>query len=174
VCSSDLELMSEEDDVPEIRVELQSAGLVMGYEDDLRRAILNILSNAVKYSFKRGVRRKFISVRGEGWGESGIIVKVRNFGVPLLSADRRTSGSGSRRGKFALLNEIPGMGIGVSEIEKIAKAHDGEFTLDSKPPAEVKSEEQFLRLYAEDPGMAMKVPWVTTATLRIAGASIGG
>ncbi|MCB0614941.1 MAG: PAS domain S-box protein [Phaeodactylibacter sp.] len=106
-----------------------------GYEDDLTRALLNILHNAIKYSWTRkGPGRAFVMIEGrmdadwininiENWGvaitqeelEKGLIFKVGYRGVN--SSDRRR----------------PGTGLGLYDALKVAEKHKGSLAITSNP-----------------------------------------
>ena len=106
-----------------------------GYENDLVRTILNILHNAVKYSWvRKGPARAFITVEGkqdtdwvqlivENWGvaitkkeiEEGLVFKVGYRGIN--SSDRRR----------------PGTGLGLYDSMKVIEKHNGKLTISSKP-----------------------------------------
>ena len=106
-----------------------------GYENDLVRTILNILHNAVKYSWvRKGPSKAFVSVEGrtdadwlyiivENWGvaitrkelDEGLIFKVGYRGIN--SSDRRR----------------PGTGLGLYDSLKVIEKHDGQLKISSKP-----------------------------------------
>ena len=106
-----------------------------GYEDDLTRALLNILHNAIKYSWTRkGPSQAFVMVEAktdaewiylniENWGvaitpeelEKGLVFKVGYRGVN--SSDRRR----------------PGTGLGLYDALKVAQKHKGHLNITSNP-----------------------------------------
>jgi len=106
-----------------------------GYENDLVRALLNILHNAIKYSWERRppatafvavesrVDRDWVYILIENWGvpitneeiQQGLIYKVGYRGIN--SSDRRR----------------PGTGLGLYDSLKVIEKHKGEMTISSEP-----------------------------------------
>lgn len=106
-----------------------------GYENDLVRALLNLLHNAIKYSWERRppatafvlvegrVDRHWVYLMIENWGvaitqeeiQQGLIYKVGYRGIN--SSDRRR----------------PGTGLGLYDSLKVIEKHKGEMTITSEP-----------------------------------------
>lgn len=106
-----------------------------GFENDLVRALLNILHNAIKYSWERRrpaiafvaidgkVDRDWVYIQIENWGvpitekeiEQGLIYKVGYRGIN--SSDRRR----------------PGTGLGLYDSLKVIEKHKGEMIISSQP-----------------------------------------
>lgn len=106
-----------------------------GYENDLVRALLNLLHNAIKYSWERRppatafvlvegrVDRHWVHLMIENWGvaitqeeiQQGLIYKVGYRGIN--SSDRRR----------------PGTGLGLYDSLKVIEKHKGEMSITSEP-----------------------------------------
>lgn len=96
--------------------------------DALEQAILNLLTNAMKYSgsgrtidlrLVRAGREAIISVRDEG------------IGIPL--ADQARIFEKFHRISTPENQRIPGTGLGLTLVDHIVKAHDGSVQVDSAP-----------------------------------------
>ena len=94
--------------------------------DSVEQAVLNLLTNAMKYS---GTSRKISLSLGRRNGHAVIAVSDRGVGVPPEAQSRLTE-------KFyrvrSLENErVPGTGLGLTIVEHTARAHGGHLTLES-------------------------------------------
>ncbi len=99
--------------------------------DTMEQAILNLLSNALKYASSGG------RVVVRSWEENGhAAVSVKDFGpgIPREEQQRvferfyRLNGDGGEGGP-----KMPGTGLGLALIRHIATGHGGEIILDSTP-----------------------------------------
>jgi signal transduction histidine kinase len=98
--------------------------LVLGDEDALRRAVSNLLTNALKHG--RDGRWVGISVtrqQHEGRDEVHIAVSDRGRGIP--AGDLPHIFEPFYRGRQALDQQIQGNGLGLSLVQRIAEAHGG-------------------------------------------------
>ncbi|HEY6552726.1 MAG TPA: HAMP domain-containing sensor histidine kinase, partial [Vicinamibacteria bacterium] len=98
----------------------------------LRRAVLNLLQNAVKYggpSPKVGFR--ITGARGPGRGE--VRIAVEDHGLGIAPADRERIFEPFERGEEAQARQIRGSGLGLSLVSRIVEAHSGRITLTSTP-----------------------------------------
>jgi signal transduction histidine kinase len=96
--------------------------------DALEQAILNLLTNAMKYS---GSGRT-IDLRLAREGREAII-SVRDEGIGIAAADQARI-----FGKFYRIStpenqRIPGTGLGLTIVDHIVKAHDGAVRVESAP-----------------------------------------
>lgn len=145
--------------------------VVFGREEELRLLVLNMLDNAVKYSFRptgSDIERR-VEVWLTAWQAGGASLIVRNFGNGVLSSERDQIIVAQRRGWFAIADEKPGNGLGLGEIDRIATEHRGAMVLDSRPAPKELSEGDVLTLLETDKHAAMAIPWVTTVTVRLKG-----
>jgi signal transduction histidine kinase len=96
--------------------------------DAIEQAILNLLTNAMKYSGKN--RDIELRLRSEG-GEAVIEVSDQGVGIPPAEESRiferfyRVSSQENDR--------IPGAGLGLTLVQHIAQAHGGRVTVKSAP-----------------------------------------
>ncbi|MDQ3650379.1 MAG: HAMP domain-containing histidine kinase [Acidobacteriota bacterium] len=100
-------------------------------EGAIRQAILNLLSNAAKYSGgKPDAHRIEVAVsRTDGCA----VIEVRDHGIGIASAEQRRI--------FDLFHRAPqpdaqargGTGIGLAIVREIARAHGGEVSVESQP-----------------------------------------
>jgi two-component system, OmpR family, phosphate regulon sensor histidine kinase PhoR len=100
---------------------------VEGDPDQLDRALVNLMSNAVKFTPTGG----HISVTGEaadGWA----VVTVQDTGIGIPDADREHLFTRFFRASNAVGRGITGTGLGLAIIRSIAVGHGGEVRLDSR------------------------------------------
>jgi len=105
---------------------------VMADQDALRRALLNLVSNALKHADDgRWIGLTVSRVPGRGDGEVLVSVTDRGRGIP---ADEMAHiFEPFYRGQFALSQQIHGNGLGLSLVKRIAEAHGGRVTVKSAP-----------------------------------------
>jgi signal transduction histidine kinase len=113
----------------ELRVEIDDSLPPLAVDADaLEQAILNLLTNAMKYSGNgRAIELK---LKREG-SHAVISVRDQGIGIPIADQDRifekfyRISTPENQR--------IPGTGLGLTLVDHIVKAHDGSVRVDSAP-----------------------------------------
>jgi signal transduction histidine kinase len=105
---------------------------VMADQDALRRAILNLVSNALKYADDG--RWVGIAVTTTGARENGQVhVAVTDRGRGIPADDLAHIFEPFYRGRFAIAQQIHGNGLGLSLVKRIAEAHGGRVTVKSTP-----------------------------------------
>ncbi len=99
--------------------------------DDFQRMLHYLIENAVKYSFHNGEDIE-ITVKKE---ENDIKIYFKNYGVGILDEEIHSGRifEFGERGKFSNDYNRIGSGIGLSEARYIAKRHNGELSISSKP-----------------------------------------
>jgi signal transduction histidine kinase len=115
---------------------------IRGHELEIRRAIHNVLNNALKYSYHSvGEARRTIRVRARapydpGFRERRLALQFENYGLGLSAEERRSALKPGFRGRQARAEVPLGSGIGLSEVAKIMKMHGGEVRIQSRelPP----------------------------------------
>lgn len=121
----------------DIRLSLKDISNVYinGYKEDLTRALLNIVHNAIKYSWNRkGPANSFVKIEGST-DQHWLYLKVENWGVAITHKElehglifkvgyRGVNSSDRRR---------PGTGLGLYDAQKVIRKHQGELSISSKP-----------------------------------------
>ncbi|WP_019906583.1 ATP-binding protein [Methylobacterium sp. 77] len=111
----------------DVLVEQTRHVLVRGRADDLQRAIVNLVDNAVKYG---GSARLTMHP-----SEQGVALEVSDDGPGIPEAERDAMVQPFVRGDRARnLNEASGFGLGLSIVLAIVEGHGGRLTLTNKLP----------------------------------------
>ena len=128
-------------------IELSWSGtdpVIEGDEPALTRALWNLLDNAVKYSpdYKTvwvdgrvgaGEEDTTSSGRGAGGRNGCLVISVRDRGVGVAPAERRTIFDKFVRGSAATASASPGTGLGLAMVQHIVQAHGGAVEVDGPP-----------------------------------------
>ncbi|MBI3048640.1 MAG: hypothetical protein HYY76_10070 [Acidobacteria bacterium] len=96
--------------------------------DAIEQAILNLLSNAMKYSGQS--RAIDLAARRDG---DRIIIAVTDRGLGIPAHEQRRIFEKFYRIGGADRDRIPGTGLGLTLVEHVARAHGGEVTVQSVP-----------------------------------------
>ena len=96
--------------------------------DALEQAVLNLLTNAVKYA--DGDRRVELRLRREG--QFGVI-EVTDHGVGIQPEERERIFEPFYRARNPEHAHVQGAGLGLALVRHIAEAHKGEVTVESTP-----------------------------------------
>ncbi len=108
--------------------------LVTGDEDAIRRAVQNLVANAMKYGADgRWVGLAASRVTTRGHDEVQIAVSDRGRGID--PEDLSHIFEPFYRGRYAIDRQIHGNGLGLSLVQRIAQAHGGRVTVTSTPGA---------------------------------------
>lgn len=106
--------------------------LVAANEAALQRALQNMIENAMKYA--GGGKWLRIQVeRGTHGSRPAVHVVVADRGPGIPAADLSHVFDPFYRGRDAIDRQIPGSGIGLSLVKKVADTHDGAVTVQSSP-----------------------------------------
>ncbi len=99
---------------------------VLADQTQILRAVLNVASNAVKFSRPGGWVRMAVDVQG---GEAVVTVEDNGIGIP----ERELPAVGSRffRGSNAVDQEIAGTGLGIRIVQTIMSRHAGSVDVES-------------------------------------------
>ncbi|HVF41929.1 MAG TPA: HAMP domain-containing sensor histidine kinase [Pyrinomonadaceae bacterium] len=128
-------------------------------ETDVRRALLNILHNAIKYSWQLpGQKRAWVKIQCYVEGRYAH-VEFESWGVPIMK-DEIEQGLVFKlgyRGAFSGDKGRVGTGIGLYDALKTARAHGGDITVESKPAWSQGDSEVDMK----------RQPFLTTVTFRI-------
>ena len=93
----------------------------------IRRALYNLLDNAVKYSPEGGVIR--VQVRAES---KRVCIAVEDHGMGIAPKDRKRIFRKFERGAAARSSSIRGTGLGLAMVHSIIKAHGGSVQVESE------------------------------------------
>jgi signal transduction histidine kinase len=90
--------------------------------------IINLLSNAVKYSDKDPV------INVEGFTSDGnICISVADNGIGISKTDQKRIFDKFYRASSGNIHKYKGLGLGLYYVKKIAEAHGGDVSVNSKP-----------------------------------------
>ena len=104
---------------------------VFGEGNELRRALHNILSNGIKYSYHSTSKsRRVIKIWSKtpydpGFQKKRFSVIVQNYGIGATPEELPKIGKAGFRGSQAVAEVPIGSGIGLAEVRKILNLHSG-------------------------------------------------
>jgi two-component system, OmpR family, sensor kinase len=101
--------------------------VVLADQAQLHRALLNVLSNAVKFSHDGGDVLMRL-----GTTDSQVEVTVTDTGIGIPSGDQHKVGERFYRASNAVTAHIPGTGLGLRMVQAIVSHHQGTFGLSSQ------------------------------------------
>lgn len=121
----DLELLAPE---LEVKVQIISGLRVQGDRDLLVQVLQNLIGNAIKYNLPNG----WIKIYARRY-ETNVFVTIANSSKDIPECDRDRIFDRFQRGDPARTRKVEGTGLGLSLAREIARAHNGELTLDPTP-----------------------------------------
>lgn len=89
----------------------------------------NLLSNAVKYSDKQPE----IDIEGFTTNENNICIRVSDNGIGINKMDQKHIFDKFYRASTGNIHKFKGLGLGLYYVKKIAEAHGGDVTVNSRP-----------------------------------------
>ena len=98
--------------------------------DALQQAVLNLLTNAMKYS--TGQRQIDLNIRRE---RDALVIAVRDYGIGISAEHRKRIFERFYRVPSPENQRVPGAGLGLTLVAHVAKAHGGEVLVESQPGA---------------------------------------
>ncbi len=101
----------------------EKAGVVMGDRQELRRVIVNLVANAIKFTDTGGIK-----VRIWEQDKDYVVIEVQDTGYGIAPEDKPTLFERFRQGK----NRRSGSGLGLHLSRWIVEAHGGSINLDSE------------------------------------------
>lgn len=107
---------------------LPSEVTVLGDRDQLCRALLNLVSNGVKFTPPGGSVELTVDVDE---ARDDVRIRVQDTGIGIPAADQPQLFQRFFRAGNAVTAEVPGTGLGLAIVRTIADNHDGSVTLDS-------------------------------------------
>jgi signal transduction histidine kinase len=99
--------------------------------DALRGALENLIDNAIKYT----LAEKRIVVRVQAEGTSFVRFEVSDNGIGIPRREQRRIFGWFHRVDDRLSGRMSGMGLGLSIVDAIARAHGGSVSVHSVPGA---------------------------------------
>ncbi|MEW5813843.1 MAG: HAMP domain-containing sensor histidine kinase, partial [Spirochaetota bacterium] len=105
---------------------------VRGNKEALRSAVQNLLANAIIH----GGSGKYIRLAACEQGPSSsreLCIKVQDKGMGLSRKDLPHIFEPFYRGEYALEEQVPGTGLGLSLVKRIIEAHGGKVAVESSP-----------------------------------------
>jgi signal transduction histidine kinase len=111
---------------------------VRGNERDLVRALCNLLHNAIKYSWRRERgANPWVTIRVAPADERGrgVSIEFESWGVPITppEIEQGLIFQIGYRGKWSTDRGRLGTGIGLTDAQRVARAHGGEVEVESRP-----------------------------------------
>ena len=103
------------------------AAVVSGDAEQLERAILNLASNAVKFSTRGGAVTLAVQIV-----DDEIVVEVRDCGIGIAADELPKLGTRFFRSESARVEQVQGSGLGLSVVHGIAARHGGSFEIESE------------------------------------------
>ncbi len=103
---------------------------IVGDESRIEQVVINLLTNAIKYS---PVKKKIIVRVGESGGKA--VVSIQDFGVGIKKEDHKTIFErfyrGKERSNLAKSEKAEGFGLGLFIAAQIIEKHEGEILVES-------------------------------------------
>ena len=139
----------------EIRQMVDRSLQVVGIERDLVTMVTNLIHNAIKYSWRKGDSRGWVTVRSNASGIA-MTLEIENWGVPIPEDEIRQDliFQTGFRGRLSGDRGRLGTGIGLTESRHIARRLGGDLVISSRPASDM------------DPDN-LEQPFVTTASLHM-------
>lgn len=121
----------------EVRLNLVGEPVLSIDRDLVRRMFINLLDNAIKYSYAGSEKtgKRFVSIecrRHSTYGDWIITFQSYGVGVDQEEIDSGYIFKYGTRGKFSGDRGRSGTGIGLAEARRIAEAHNGRLTIKSQ------------------------------------------
>ncbi|MGB5987089.1 MAG: HAMP domain-containing sensor histidine kinase, partial [Desulfobacterales bacterium] len=107
---------------------IESPGAVLGDRLHLRRAIVNLVDNALKYTPREG--RITLCLKSE---PKGVAIEVFDTGMGISKAEQELIFSRFHRATDTRARDARGVGLGLSIARSIVEAHGGTLTVASTP-----------------------------------------
>lgn len=125
---SDCESLRKERNVPVTTRLPSEAATVIGDPDALRRALGNIIVNAIKH----GGDDNAIEVSAESRDET-VAIEVADRGPGITEKEQTHIFDSFYRGRLAQDRQVAGSGLGLSLVENIVREHGGSVAVESTP-----------------------------------------
>jgi len=110
---------------------VESAVIVAGDAALLRRAVTNLVDNAIKYTPSGGVVTVGLSVRTDGEGDRAVI-RVADTGIGVAPDDQMRLFEKFHRIRRRDTPDVSGTGLGLAIVKSIVERHEGKVWVDSE------------------------------------------
>lgn len=101
--------------------------LILGDSNQLHRAVLNLVSNAIKFSDPGSRIEADVSA-----SDGSVTIQVQDHGMGIPQEDLDKLGSRFFRASNAIRSEVAGTGLGLRIVQTIVMNHHGTFTMSSE------------------------------------------
>ncbi len=105
----------------------EQVAVVSGDAEQLERAVLNLASNAVKFSTRGGAVTLAVRIENDE-----IVVEVRDCGIGIAAQELPRLGTRFFRSESARVEQVQGSGLGLSVVHGIAARHGGTLEIESE------------------------------------------
>jgi PAS domain S-box-containing protein len=102
--------------------------LIIGDLTRLKQVILNLITNAIKFSPADGV----VNIDMQRGPRSSLLISIRDAGIGIKPEDVERVFEPFAQGDEGLTRQYGGMGLGLAIARKIARLHGGEVTLNGE------------------------------------------
>jgi PAS domain S-box-containing protein len=109
-----------------------SRAVVSGDAALLRRAVTNLVDNAIKYTPNNGIVTVGLAVRQDGAGEERAVIRVTDTGVGIAPDDQARLFEKFYRIKRRGAPNISGTGLGLAIVKSVVERHEGKVWIDSQ------------------------------------------
>jgi signal transduction histidine kinase len=103
---------------------------IQGDRDNLQRAVINLIDNAVKYNHEGGLIKLKVSIQ-----KKGVLLSLVNTGKGIPAADLDRVFEQFYRVEKSRSAEYGGAGLGLSIVKRIIELHGGSIAIESEPSA---------------------------------------
>ncbi|MEQ9310033.1 MAG: HAMP domain-containing sensor histidine kinase [Balneolaceae bacterium] len=104
---------------------------INGDADAIFLCVINLINNAVKFSGEcKKILLKIDEVKLKG--DSALRIQVQDYGIGIPEKEQSLIFKPFFRGKKPVNDQVKGNGIGLSLVQKVALAHNGDLTVKSK------------------------------------------
>ncbi len=111
-----------------LEFEVSATLYVLGDQDHLRRMLINLISNAIKYSNSGGRVRVSLCLEDD-W----VVLRVADEGVGIAENELTNIFNRFHRVTESGARDSRGVGLGLSIVDSIVKAHQGSMEIQSSP-----------------------------------------
>ena len=101
--------------------------IVIGDEDSIQQMIINLITNAIKFSQKEKYLGIFLSEEGRN-----CLIQIVDKGIGIKKSDQKKIFNNYFRSKDAIEKGVGGVGLGLAIVKDIVKGHSGKIEIESE------------------------------------------